>query len=327
MTVLLAGVAATAGVTVHVSGGGSLWNVTYRPPTLVNPAKITITDSTQTTSWPAFGGHPAGPIYNISIPSGSDAIVTQDTSKPLTHPVRIIGGNNVRIIGLDISLVAQSIQGSLHKVPNGIACQLIGNRTMFVEGCRIEMNGCHADQFVTRNQSNLSSGGVPARNSIFQNTACQGARGTWATHPDGDYLHSDFHQNQGLGAEPQNQLIFENISQRTTATGIVVHDGINEIICKNFDFDQDDRYTQNVHVLNPLWTDSGKTSWQNVWTDFPVSAGMPAYIRYSDQGLYYSYQVDGVVRFSPEIHQGHPPGGSFAPWPKVGLDYVSPHPL
>jgi hypothetical protein len=325
MTVLIGAVTRAATVSVTV---GFQWKVTYTPPALRNPRIITITDSTRTTTWPAFNNHPSGQIYNIVIPTGDDALILQDTSNPLQYPVRIYGGNNVRVVGLDLSLVVQATAGTyLKKIPNGIACHLIGNRTSFVEGCKIELNGAYADQFVTRNENNISDNGTPARNVIIQNTACQGAQGTWASHPDGDYLHSDFHQNQGLSSEPMHQLIFENISQRTAATGIVVHDGIDEIICRNFNFDRDERLTENLHILNPLWTDSGATSWENIWTDFPISSGMPARIRYGDEGVYYSFQASGGTLFSDEIHQGVPPGGDFAPWDQIGLNYVSPHGL
>jgi hypothetical protein len=316
--------------TLPFSARAFAWNVTYEPPTLSSPLQYKVPGNIPLVNWPAYNGACAGQIYLIEIPADRDAVVTMGTSTSLDKPIWIVGGRNVRVVGLDISLKPQSgCNGAILAAPGGMALRIEQAATSFVEGLKLDLNGHYVDCIVARNYKLTAAQGLAQRNIYIQNSACRGGRGTYPGHPAGDIIHADFFQNQGLSAEPINRVVFENITQKTSASGVVLDGTINESVVLNYQFGPDERYTTLVHYLNPLWMiGSRSVVFRNIYTAFDGSTStgaMPTSVRNETQGVYYSYAANGVIQYSSEVKHGRP-AVDFAPWDLIGLKYVSPHP-
>ena len=316
------------------------WDVQYFPPVMSSPITVYLpADFPIIPDWPAYSGHCKGSVYRRTFPADQDVIVRFNGTSPLQYPVQIQGGRNIRVVGLDISIVTQPLcaDGAAQevlKVPGGIALDLTQAGTSFVEGLKLDLNGHMADCIVATNYNLTEAQALANRNVVIQNSACRGSRGTWPGHPYGDFAHADFWQNQGSPNAPMNSVIFENISQLTTATGVVIDGKVNSQTARNVEYALDTRYSTNLHVLNPLWFGSTQTnpawSFENIWTNFDENGGyggtgwMPIAVRVESAGTYYSYKSGPSVVASAEIHRGIPPQ-SFAPWSELGANYVSPH--
>ncbi len=157
------------------------WDMTVKPPVLVNPMTVVLSDKSETNHVSDFNQLGCeGKRYYIKVPAGRDAKITMSKdSGPLKYPVWITGGRNVHVVGLDLKLVIQSgcdvgeannypnkpdpakktVDGrnfkNIHpRLPGGIAIRLEQEQTSFIEGVDIDINGMEADCFVVRNSLN-----------------------------------------------------------------------------------------------------------------------------------------------------------------------------
>jgi hypothetical protein len=262
--------------------------------------------------------------------------------------LHVTGGRNVRVSGLQFELVTQPGCGigelpnnpiaehpnaSIHpRVPGAIALRLQQWGTSFVEGLNIDVRGHEADCIVIRNPDALSNAQAQKqRDVVIQNTNCSGVEGL-EDPVIGGGIHGDFFQNQGY--DVMRRLVFENVSQRTSQEGIVLHGGTPEeaisgtevLIIRRFDYSWDPRYVgDDSHdgsfgVAFDGWP---STNWtlENIRIDDYRDGG--DYIRI--RGQRYGNSPASNVQPHPEIRSGLPPEGSFAPKIKTGINYVSPH--
>jgi len=333
-----------------------IWNVNEVPPALINP---TIVDASKllpdnSAGWRTLWGFRKstdnincdGRIYNIDLNNEEDAVVYMSGDKALEYPLHITGGRNVRVMGLQIELetqprcgigelpnepIAKHPNANIHpRVPGAIALRLQQSGTTFVEGLNIDVRGHEADCIVIRNPDDLSDAQAQKqRDVVIQNTYCSGVEGLGAS-AIGEGVHGDFFQNQG--SDIMRRLVFENVSQRTSQEGIVIHgnaleslSGTKTLILRRFDYSWDPRYVgdDNLEGFGLAFAGWPGTDWtlENIRIDDYRDGGDYLIIR--DQR--YGESPSSNVQSHPEIQSGLPPNGAFAPPERTGVNYVSPH--
>ncbi len=326
------------GVQPVSAAAGAGWDVTVAPPALENPTHITLTATSPTDPMPSWGILCAGKTYDIRLGANEDAIIDFAGTEPLPYPLWIVGGRNVRVVGLEMDLVTQPgcgigelfNSGSTHRnihprLPGGMAIRLENFGTSFVEGVDIDLRGHEADCFVVRNPPSMNNDQARAqRNIVLQNTSCRGIEGLGAS-AIGDGVHGDLLQNQG---EVVNSVILENVSVRSSMEGIVWHEwdgyaGARNFSIRRFDYAGDDRYDdddafEQFGVAFAVWAETWDL--QDVYIDDP---------RGNDYGFMNDQRWGGFRYGSVQQHagitRGLPADVSFAPEAAVGQGYVSPH--
>ena len=318
--------------------GSSSWDVTVAPPVLENPTHITLRAGSPTDPMPSWGILCAGQTYDIRLGPNEDAIIDFAGSEPLPYPLWIVGGRNVRVVGLEMDLVTQPGCGvgelrntgttarNIHpRLPGAMAIRLENYGTSFVEGVDIDLRGHEADCFVVRNPPDQTNEQARVRrNVVLQNTSCQGIEGLGAS-PIGDGVHGDLLQNQG---EVVNSVVLENVSVRSSMEGIVFHEwdgyaGARDFTMRRFDYAADERYDdddafEQWGVAFDVWAEAWDL--QDVYIDDPEGND---YGFINDQrwgGFRY-----GSVLPHAGITRGLPSDVSFAPTGSVGIGYQSPH--
>ncbi len=146
---------------------------------------------------------------------------------PLEVPLWIVGGRNVRVIGLHMVLKTQpgcepgrvrQNDGAMniHPVlPGGMAVRFEQSGVTFFEGGLVDVTGHDADCFVIRNSKGITAALARAqRDVVIQNTSCHGVEGIAAG------VHGDLVQAQG--GDVLRSLILENVSHRTSHEGLVL---------------------------------------------------------------------------------------------------------
>ncbi len=321
------------------------WEVTEKPPRLVNPVRI---DLSQTNSGKisAWGILCAGSIYKVRLRRNDDAVIFMSGPDPLQFPVHITGGRNVHVIGLQIELVTQPgcevgrlpnrppseyPNANIHpRVPGEMALRLQQSHVTFVEGLYIDARGHQTDCIVIRNPDDLDGATAQMqRDVIIQNTACRGVEGMGKTDI-GDGVHGDLFQNQGR--DVMRRLVFENVSHRTSHEGIVLHgdqkNGLSAtktLILRRYDYSWDKRFVgdDDYERFGLAFSGDPGTNWflENGHND-----------DYRDNGDYliingqrYGNSPSRQVLAHPEIRSGLPSEGTFAPPERTGLNYRSPH--
>ena len=334
----------TKSVFVSVLAGQSDWQVSEAPPVLSSPKVVNVSALTP-VNIPAIGITCAGKVYKINFNDGQDGVVYMSGSQPLRYPVRITGGRNVRVVGLDFSLVTQPGCGigelpnlpadqhpnaSIHpRVPGAIALRIQQSGVTFVEGLHIDVQGHEADCIVSRNPDSMSeSQARKQRDVIIQNLHCSGVEGLGESDI-GDGVHGDLFQNQGR--DPLRRLVFENVSMRTSQEGIVLHGGISgpgtqSLVVRRYDytwdarFVGDDAYDHRFGLAFVGWPSSDWTL-ESIYIDDYRDGG--DYLKIDNQ-RYGSFSSNSVLKH-PEIHSGLPPQGAFALPERTGIHYTSPH--
>ncbi len=328
------------------------YQVDFVPPVMNNPEVIDLSEVTP-IKWPAYGLICSGLIINVSLNKDEDYIITMTGNTPLKYPVRVEGGRNVRVVGLDIRPIVQpgcdvgqlpvNLRPSGQKqnanyhprMPLGMAMQLIQTHTSFVEGVFVDLNGIEADCFVARNFGGLpNSVARKQRDIVIQNTACWGGESQQYTAAHGDGLHGDFFQNQG---EVMRNFVIENSTQHSSSHSLIQHSwggyhaAVNNII-KRYDYSEDQRYANDDvgdiggmgyimdgNAENWLIEDvygEGQSVIQTMIVKRPPNAPLEQF----------SYtKINGSINKNPNIHKGKPANGHFAKKDKIGLNYVSPH--
>ena len=247
---------------IAVLGSAGDWDVIEKPPALINARSIDVAKISP-TYLPASGINCGGYIRKIALSDKEDAIVYMSGSEPLHYPLRITGGRNVRVVGLQIELATQAGCGigelpnnpiaehpnaNIHpRIPGAIALRLQQSGTSFVEGLNIDIRGHQADCIVVRNPDTMSNyQAQKQRDVVVQNTVCRGIEGMGRTDI-GDGIHGDLFQNQG--EDVMHRLVFENVSARTSQEGITLHGSAREslsataiLLIRRFDYSWDPRY-------------------------------------------------------------------------------------
>jgi hypothetical protein len=334
--------------TLHLFSGGAFaetlrWDVTEKPPHLVNPVLVDVSE-TKARKIPPRDIHCGGFVYRIKVPVDADAIVFMSGPDALQYPVHITGGQNVRIVGLQIELITQPgceiaalpnrpaskhPNANIHpRVPGGMALRLQQYETSFVEGAFIDVRGHQADCIVIRNPDKLDN--VKAqeqRDVVVQNTACRGVEGMGQSDI-GDGVHGDLFQNQGQ--DLMRRVVFENVSHRTSQEGIVIHGtsdfpGTKSLLIRRFDYSWDSRYVGDDDYEKFGLAFAGWTGPDWVLEDVRIDD-------YRDDGDYliingqrYGEQTERNILRHPEIRSKLPENGAFALPERTGLRYVSPH--
>ncbi|MEZ5342377.1 MAG: DUF4214 domain-containing protein [Acidimicrobiales bacterium] len=315
------------------------WDVTVAPPVMNNPTRIELSASTPTDYMPPWGILCEGQTYDIRLGKDEDAIITMAGDEPLKYPIWIVGGRNVRVVGLEMALDVQpgcgvgqlrnsgSTATNIHpRLPGAMALRLENYGTSFVEGVDIDLRGHEADCFVVRNPADLTNAQARvSRNVVLQNTSCIGIEGLGQSDI-GDGVHGDLLQNQGF--DVMNTLAIENVSVRTSMEGLVLHNdgataGAKKLTIRRFDYAADPRYVadDSFEQFGLAYSASAEQ-----WTLHDVYLDDPEGNNYgfiNDQR--YGAIVSPYVELVSGVHNGRPSGGAFADQGRVGLGYVSPH--
>jgi hypothetical protein len=313
--------------------------VTVRPPALSNPRRIELS-TLRPVPWPAYGVTCEGQIYMVELGQNEDAILTFNGSAPLEYPLWVVGGRNVRMIGLEMKLKVQPgcepgrvtmyggpANSNIHPaLPGGMAVRLEQYGTSFVEGALIDVTGHDADCFVLRNGTGQTARAArEVRDFVIQNTLCKGVEGLGASDI-GDGIHGDFLQNQG-DEDAFRSVTLENITYRTSFEGIVLekragYNGARQLTIRRYDHGVDTRYISDDkydHQLHLALMVEGVDSW--TIEDFYISDPRAGWAQGLVNNSYYGENATAHSGFK----KGTPPGGPFAPESKVGRNYVSPH--
>ena len=330
-------------VSIVVMSAASDWTVSEKPPALKSPLKIDVA-SVKPVHMKATSIHCAGLVRKVAVPGGKDAIVYMSGSKPLKYPLRVTGGRNVRVVGLQFELETQPGCGvgelpnaparqfpnaNIHpRVPGGIALRLEQSNVSFVEGLHIDVLGHEADCIVIRNPDSMSTAQAhKQRDVVVQNTYCAGVEGMGKTKI-GDGVHGDFLQNQGR--DFMRRLVFENVSMRTSQEGVVLAGssstpGAQSLVIRRYDYSWDPRYVgdDKYETFGLAFTGWPGKDWtlQDVRIDDYRDGSDYLIIR----GQRYGNSPGGNVRNHPQIRSGLPPEGAFALPGRTGLNYRSPH--
>lgn len=198
-----------------------------------------------------------GQVHRVVIPAGQDAIVTMSGGTPLTYPVTIVGGRNVKVIGLHIEIETQAacavgsrpnrvngpcatfsapcgtsgtfapypMYSNIHpRAPNGMALRTEQTHATWVEGVYMDVNGHNIDCWVPRNTPGMTAAqGLAQRKFYYINSHCTGIEGHGVSQY-GDADHADFWQHQGgyVSTEQWNTIVIENFSGRSNLEGFVI---------------------------------------------------------------------------------------------------------
>jgi hypothetical protein len=264
--------------------------------------------------------------------------------QPLTMPLHVTGGRNVRVVGLQFQLETQPGCGigelpnrpakafpnaNIHpRVPGAIALRLQQSGTSFVEGLYIDVMGHEADCIVSRNPDSMSGAQAQKqRDVIIQNTVCKGVEGLGKTKI-GEGVHGDLFQNQGR--DVVRRLVFENVSHRTSQEGIVVHgggglSGTKSLTVRRYDYSWDPRFVgdDNYETFGLALAGRPGNNWtlEDVRIDDYRAKGN--YVKINGQR--FGDSPSSNVKAHPGIRSGLPPEGAFALPSRTGLNYSSPH--
>ncbi len=315
------------------------WSITTTPPRLSNPTNIELSANTDLAVLDAWSVHCAGYYHRIDLDQNEDAIISFDGGQALRHPVWIVGGRNVRVVGLEMALETQegcdvgelpnigSTARSIHpRLPGGMAVRLENWGTSFVEGVDIDLLGHEADCFVVRNPPSLDNAEArTTRHVVLQNTNCRGIEGLGRSSI-GDGIHGDLLQNQGH--DVISSLVIENVTVRTSMEGLVLHEwngypGARSLKIRRFDYAADSRYDNDDQFEQwgapfAAWADNWSLEEVYASTDAKLTYGFVNDERWGERNF-------GNVRQHNGITEGAPPAGAFAPPSRVGRGYVSPH--
>ena len=200
----------TATLFASPSAAETDWDVVTAPPAMANATQIELTAASPTSEMPAWGILCSGRYHRVSLAADEDAVIRFGGGEPIRYPIWVVGGRNVRIVGLEMELETQpgcgigqlpntgSSATNIHpRIPSAMAVRLENYGTSFVEGAAIDLRGHEADCFVVRNPADLSN--ADARNQrhvVLQNTNCRGIEGLGQS-AIGDGVHGDLLQNQG----------------------------------------------------------------------------------------------------------------------------------
>lgn len=330
-------------LSIQVLSGASDWDVTVKPPAMTGARKIDVS-KVSPVKIPSQSINCAGLVRDVKLGGSEDAVVYMSGSKPLRYPLRITGGRNVRVVGLEFAIVTQAGCGvgrlpnlpvashpnaNIHpRVPGGIVLRLEQAKTSFVEGLNIDVKGHEADCIVARNPDSMSSQQAQKqRDVVIQNTWCAGVEGMGNTRI-GDGVHGDLFQNQGR--DIMRRLVFENVSMRSSQEGIVLHGdgslpGARSLLLRRYDYTWDPRYVgddnyESFGLAFAGWPGPDWTLEDVRIDDFRSGAD---YIRIKDQR--YGNSPGGDVIPHPQIRSGRPPEGAFALQQRTGTRYRSPH--
>lgn len=327
------------------------WTVTAVPPVMDKPRRLRIPQDLKLAPMPAWSVLCAGQAYWVQLPPTEDAILEFRGERPVTHPIWIVGGRHVRVIGLQMELEVQpgcepgklpnddGPEGATNvhpRIPGAMALRLEQAGVSFVEGAFIDIGNAEADCFVIRNADGVDAATARRqRDVVIQNSACHGIGGLGASAGIGDGFHGDLIQNQGT--DVMRSLIVENVSTRSASEGIVLHrhgefNGAIDFVLRRFDYTFDDRYVGLGRYNGPwgisfvAWAD--RYQFDEVWIEDYRDGGnyglmnpdTPREQRYGD-----SPSAD--VKRHPGIRGGRPPQGPFAPIGRIGRHYASPHPV
>ncbi len=315
------------------------WDVRTTPPAMPGATLIAISADSATSAMPAWGILCSGRYHRIQLDDNEDAVITFAGGAPISYPIWIVGGRDVRVVGLEMSLATQpgcgigelpntgSSATNIHpRIPGAMALRLENYGTSFVEGADIDLTGHEADCFVVRNPPDLSNSDArDQRHVVLQNTSCRGIEGLGKS-AIGDGVHGDLLQNQGN--DVMSSLTLENVSVRTSMEGLVLHEwdgyaGARNLTIRRFDYAADPRYAnddayEQWGVAFAAWADNWTL--EDVYLDDPMG---------NDYGFVnqqrYGGFAHGVVQRHQAIFRSLPPGGSFAPPALVGGGYRSPH--
>jgi hypothetical protein len=309
----------------------------YSPPVMTNPyiiRNVNVND----ISFPRGGDPQVSTGIGGCFPSTLDVIIYLPTNQVITGNIYVKGGRNVRIVGgkwklsgADSALVVDAI-----------------TKSVFIEGCHIDMNNSVADGIALRNRPTSLVPGAGPYDIYIQNVRVEG------NNYDGGGLHPDLLQDQSEGI-PLGHLYIENFSGWTVDQGFFLpvrsatpH---GSFYFKNVEL----HYSSNLYGAALIWLrdDSSQPvlpgTMDNVWVSdvYPANPSWPWYdvavwpktSTWTDGGVDYPFASWGTilsadkksVTFMPvtqitgKINAGLPPGGSFVKASQVGLNYRSPH--
>lgn len=307
---------------------------------LTMPADLKLAD------YPAWSTLCAGKVYLMKFSAQQDVVLRFVGKTPLSYPLIINGGRNVRIIGLDIALKTQPGCGvgqlnngplpnggtapNIHpRVPGAAALNVAQAETTYIEGAHIDVTGHEADCIVVRSPD----GHEPRvardkRHVVLQNSLCEGNEGLGDSPIGNDGVHGDLIQNQGV--DVLSTMSLENVSHRTAQEGIVLQGanglrGARVLLVRRFDYGYDRRYYGD-DPYDHQWGGAIAASadacvFEDVFLDAYPNGSTPL-VEWND--VYYGPRADGQIRQMAGLHRG-PAQAPFAPRHRVGINYRSPH--
>lgn len=327
------------------------WNVVVRPPELVDPISITVSQTSflqVATEQMGCGGQ----YHHIKVPPGQDALITMDEGTDhLKYPLWVTGGRHVHISGIEVRPEIQTgcdvgqafnFRDSSGKednpnlnprIPGNMVFRLEQSGVTFLEGIDIDLKGIEADCFVIRNHysgEELTSikDGQPSEKPValdlaqrkfhIVNSRCVGVEGLDAGHAPhvGDGVHGDFLQNP---VENLGSFIAENITFRHNSSGINIQGWggvpLDEFILRNYSHAPDPEYIDDVREYH-----RGQNYNQNMGLIFDVS---------TRSALFSNVYIGGTLKNSSfgrlKIHGVDMERKSIGPAGQEGIDLNSPN--
>ncbi len=315
----------------------SQWVNTVKPPTLVNPTRITISRSTRLTpiaDYDRVGCE--GFVYRFTLPFDQDAIVTMGSDlQAIEYPVWFEGGRNVHLKGLEMrpKIQAGCNVGQAHQIRNtipNIHPRLPGNKafqlrqagTTYLEGIDIDLRGMEADCFVSRNPDSLTPSQIKEQRKYhIVNSRCIGIEGLNQSSI-GNGIHGDFFQNQG--EDDVGSLVLENVTYRSSSNGITMHRWHSRnaklFSMINVDYAWDLRYSADSrfeHSGLAFTAHGDSVVFDNVWIN--DGRGLD-YGKILDQRVG-GYSQSGFIQRVDGLNRGSPPTGEFASASVTGREY------
>lgn len=328
---------------LQVLGGAGNWNVKEKPPVMTGARSVDVSGISPTRIG-AQSMSCAGMIRQIKLSATEDAVIYMSGNNALRYPLRITGGRNVRVVGLEFALVTQPGCGvgelpnfplakhpnaNIHpRIPGGIALRLQQAKMSFIEGLKIDLRGHEADCIVSRNPDQMSGKQAQTqRDVVVQNTYCSGIEGLGDSRI-GSGIHGDFFQNQG--DDVMRRLVFENVSVRSSQEGIVLHGagslpGSTSLVVRRYDYTWDPRYVgdDSYEHFGLAFDGQPSANWtlENIRVDDYRDGADYIMIK----GQRYGNSPAGNVKPHAQIFSGLPAEGAFAPAGQTGINYLSPH--
>jgi hypothetical protein len=304
-----------------------------------NPITITLPGNYLGTVYSSFC---SGPGYVLNLNDGQDYIIRANARLP--YPIRITGGNNVRLVGIEMDLsnadseCTGAGESSIY-VPGSHAIRVDNIGTTFFEGLYIDLGNNVADVLVVRNKI----GGYDALNKGYTEAQARGAhdiviqnsviRG-YQSGPDPQLdEHADFIQTQGL-YEIFRDITIENVTVDSLSEGAIFlarggYPLANSITMRNFDYRIDARWTPIV-TGGPVMHTAKAFSYNNVFLGVDVVREYTVNTQCGTGCVQPCNGSEGIFCPTTPSTQGFAdrfasPGTAGASNAWTGVNYVSPH--
>lgn len=326
---------------------------TFNPPALQNPITIDLSRNEHLVmieQWSAI--HPRNYAHNVFLSNSQDYIIT--ASAPLTHPIGLTGGRNVRIVGIEVAPVVRSTGGPASglpgtllqdervnsytrntrpRLPFGSVVRAMDQQSLTIEGSVISVNFNEADTINTLNGYRGNAWNRANKDLYVVNSRLVGGYSSTPLPPRADgRIHADVWQNPNSAFR---HFRAENVQIQVSNQGITLQNaadistngGVSALL-RNVSFERIPGISGSGSLLH-LSIDNGwslGTSQPGPHFERVYAGSWPSnelrYQRLNIDGIFY-WTVDGNNRVDTPLagfFEGDPPS-AIAPDCSVGLNY------